>query len=157
MIVPAFERVNLVGVDLVSVEARTNLSPKDLPERPPRLSVDACATGFLEGRIITAEISLAVKGMLRDEPGEDAVLRITAEYRLEYILKDDEPAPSADEIRQLANVSGIYNVWPFFREFVASLYAKMNLPLPLLPTITPAMVAAMPWEDRAPRKRGKTR
>lgn len=66
--------------------------------------------------------------------------QIEAGYVAEYEIKHDVDQPALDEFA-LHNPS--YHVWPFFREFVISQSARMNVPKLVLPMIQLAQNRAL--------------
>jgi hypothetical protein len=60
---------------------------------------------------------------------------ISAEYSLFYRLPNlpDEIVCSEDVAMYFAGRTGVFNAWPFFREFVFSMATKMGMPAVILP------------------------
>ncbi|GJM43216.1 MAG: hypothetical protein DHS20C21_00580 [Gemmatimonadota bacterium] len=90
------------------------------------------ATAF----VVLADIQVMVR--TRDDPAED-LIAIGARYELAYSLQADS-APSDEELKAFAAANGIFNAWPYWREFVQSTASRMGLPpvvLPLLKVGTP--------------------
>ncbi len=61
-----------------------------------------------------------------------STVSIRATYELRYHLPEELPA-SATDLNQFAQTNGIFNAWPFFREFVQSSFERMHLPTLTLP------------------------
>ena len=59
-------------------------------------------------------------------------LKLKVEYELKYKVPPDFKATKA-EIGSFAKVNGVYNAWPYFREYVQTTLQKMNLPPLILP------------------------
>jgi preprotein translocase subunit SecB len=65
----------------------------------------------------------------------NAPIRIQGEYELEYSLESfDNIKP--ENIRAFGLMNGVYNAWPYWREFVQSMTVRMGLPPLTLPVIT---------------------
>jgi hypothetical protein len=144
---PLHERVNLTRVDLRSLRAETSLRGDRLPPKAPRLALDFEARGDIEDDAAIAVITYEVVGV--DSETSVECLRIHAEYHLTYVVSGDPPTTA--DVQDLANQSGVFNSWGFFRELVASTYARMNIPLPLIPTLPPGLAISSPWRKTKPR------
>jgi hypothetical protein len=96
-----------------------------------------------ENRFLSVEIELTLLARYKDMPAdtrpEDAALFISASYQLVYWL---ESAVDLDE-RQLAAFGeqiGLFNVWPYWREFVSSMTNRLEIQafyVPLLSLVHP--------------------
>ncbi len=64
--------------------------------------------------------------------GGDPAVSVKAEFELRYRLPKGLKA-SRRELNTFAEVNGIFNVWPYWREFIQSMVARMNLPPLILP------------------------
>jgi len=58
---------------------------------------------------------------------EDFFLRVEARFVVTYMVRSDEGLTQAN-FDAFAERNGIYNVWPYWREFVQSITARMGLP-----------------------------
>jgi preprotein translocase subunit SecB len=62
-------------------------------------------------------------------------VRIQGEYELEYSIESfDQIKP--ENIKAFGSMNGIYNAWPYWREFVQSMTVRMGLPPLTLPVMT---------------------
>jgi len=78
--------------------------------------------------------TLDVRALLTVSAGD--VLRIDAVFLLTYIFKKDE-IPVSDELAAaFGRLNGIYNVWPYWREYVQSASVRAGLPPVTLPLMT---------------------
>ena len=82
-----------------------------------------------------------------------ASVRVT--YLLVYEVAGDPPAER--DVEQFAKVNGVYHSWPFLRQLLFDLTAKMGLPpltLPVFQTLsrTPAEKAEKPPTSKKPRR-----
>lgn len=62
----------------------------------------------------------------------EPVVVIKAKYELKYSFPVDL-APTQEELGAFAEVNGIFNAWPYWREFIQSTISRMNLPPVILP------------------------
>ena len=84
--------------------------------------------------------SLSVLASLSVRAGD--VLKIDAEFVLDYLI--DKPALEmpGEVTRAFGRMSGIHNVWPFWREYVHSMSMRTGLPPVVLPLVTHATMLA---------------
>ncbi len=104
-------------------------------------------------------ISAGVLFLLSGKPDrEDAaeVFKIEAKFVLDYTL-DGDATPKDEEITAFAKLNGIYNAWPYWREYVQSVASRMGLPRVVLPALTPGTIEKMVEEEerRARDKDGR--
>jgi len=62
-----------------------------------------------------------------EEKAPEPVLTINASYALPY-QSDRFDGLTQEGFEQFANLNGIYNAWPYWREFVQNTVARMGLP-----------------------------
>jgi len=96
---------------------------------------------------VLASIDLAVA-----DDSQPPVVTMKVKYALVYSVPSDFKATKA-EIRSFADVNGIFNAWPYFREFVQSTSSRMDLPPIILPVYrVPQMSKPKPQEDSSSSK-----
>jgi len=59
-------------------------------------------------------------------------LHLKVEYELRYRVPGDFKASKA-ELASFAKVNGVYNAWPYFREYVQTTTQRMSLPPVIMP------------------------
>jgi hypothetical protein len=74
--------------------------------------------------------------------------QVSCRYALEYKLRPGY-APSPEEIDAFKSGNAIFHCWPYSRELIHNLTAKMGLPVPPLPFLR----LAPKTEHKPPRKR----
>ncbi len=87
------------------------------------------------------------------------VLKATFQYRLIYAVHGTDPVEEADA-RVFARANGAYHSWPFVREMLFGLTAKMGLPPFLLPVLSfqpPAPKSQLAAPPSAPARHPKKR
>jgi hypothetical protein len=87
----------------------------------------------------------------RDEQRE--VAKIECDLTLDYAVSDAAlfERLTEDECTEFAGLNGLYNAWPYLREFCQSTSLRMGLPTPImLPTLSPAQQAPKPEDSKAP-------
>lgn len=125
--------VQLNDVRLVEAAAKTTVRSREEIGEVEVLAVHSARSpqGIREGFfyvIAALEVRITPKGgEVKRDP-----LRLKVEYELKYKVPNDFKATRA-EINSFAKVNGVYNAWPYFREYVQSTLQKMNLPPLILP------------------------
>lgn len=125
--------INLLQVSVTEVRVRTSLIPEALPASPPQLHLDVQARGkdHSDKNIVEVVVNFCVFATPSGED-QDRPLDIHASYRITYSRPQDF-IPTEDELQEFAKNNGVFNAWPYWREFTHSLYGRMNLPFPPLP------------------------
>lgn len=89
-------------------------------QRPPQLIQADASDEF------ALKVSLLVVAK-PDEPEADAALEVEATFVLQYSLSRAEGVTSED-LTAFGLINGVYNAWPYWREFVQNTTARMGLP-----------------------------
>lgn len=89
-----------------------------------------------------------------DDANDDELLRIEAQFVLRYRV------PSLDGLRKanidaFGEMNGLYNAWPYWREFVQSTTVRMGLPPLTIPVYRPLKAPIRPAKAPVRRKRPK--
>lgn len=64
-------------------------------------------------------------------------VRVRMKLSLAYELNDDGDSEIApDDVEAFGRINGLYNSWPYIREFVSSATARLQLPPLFLPLLT---------------------
>lgn len=92
--------------------------------------------------IVVTEIKLQMGGPVSDdEPEPRIIVFVKAKFELTYDLsRTDLPQ---DALERFAKINGIYNAWPYWREFVQNCTTRMALPPLIMPLI--AADKAVEW------------
>lgn len=106
-----------------------------LPEDGAHSAVGITTTGALaeDGNQLACSVRYSFEGTAAD--GEP-FYRASANYLVLYCLKPSQ-SPGKAAIRYFADNNAVFNTWPFFRQHLADLLAKMELPSYLLPLLKP--------------------
>jgi preprotein translocase subunit SecB len=119
--------VQLQGVRLVETSAKSFIrSPKEavkidlfVDTQPPNLPDD----GMLY-------IELTINTMVTTQ--DKTVLSLMATYELTYLIPKETPV-SQQDLNDFARPNAMFNVWPYWREYVQNTITRMNLPPLVLP------------------------
>jgi hypothetical protein len=123
------QRVELVNIRLV--QSAFTVSPKYVGgEVDASVRMQAQAQVIRRERLIQA---LARYYLIADTLKPKApAFRINAFYLLRYTVGDMEGL-SASDIDDFADINGVFNSWPYWREYVQSVSCRMGLPIVTLP------------------------
>ncbi len=83
----------------------------------------------------TNKFRVVVGHVLAGRHGEQtAEVQVDASFELLYSLpKDISPVPTPEELQAFADTNALLNCWPYWRELVHDMVARMELPPLLLP------------------------
>ena len=94
-----------------------------------------------EGRQVVASIVAQVvgrpsrkKAIANGEVQAEPQFYVEMTWQVVYTLSTAEPFPE-DVIKDFLHRNGVLNVWPYVREYVSSVTARMNLPALYLPVV----------------------
>jgi preprotein translocase subunit SecB len=123
-------RVELQDVHLLSVRAEQN---PDLlkAEMKVEFGVSTGIASDREAERITVTANFDAVARPADDEAK-SFLRISASFRLVYGCGDLEEL-SDEKLEAFGSVNGVFNAWPYWREFVQNMTARMGLPPLVLP------------------------
>src|ERR1035438_9475279 len=121
-----------------------------------RLSHTATAN-VVEDGLLRIQVEFHVHGESSAEPPARLVL-VECAFDLDYELDDKSFQPSLESVTAFKDGNAVFNCWPYTREFVQNIAARMGLDLPPLPflRIVPKQAASEPHppgEKRTPRSK----
>ena len=96
-----------------------------------RLSHSSSANAVLDG-----VLRIQVKFCVRGENGTEPPLRLFSlecAFDLDYELHDKSFQPRPESVTAFKDGNAVFNCWPYTREFVHNIMARMGLDLPPLP------------------------
>lgn len=73
-----------------------------------------------------------IEALVTLEGSSEPVVSIKARFELKYSIPGDL-VPTQEELGAFAEVNGVFNAWPYWREFIQSTISRMNLPPVILP------------------------
>lgn len=108
--------------------------------------------------LVIATIRVEVSGK---DGGKEPAVSVKASFELEYSLPKGF-APKPTELQGFAEINGIFNAWPYWREYVQSMFIRMGLPPLTLPVyrlkdraLTPAPQGNLPPSEAPKRKKSR--
>ena len=126
-------KVEIEDIRLVELAAKTTLrSPWEVSGVELRITKSATATEpdpsgtFCVTAVIDTELLNA------DAADKPVVVSIRAGFELRYHLPEGMQ-PDVEDLNAFAEINGVYNVWPYWREVVQNTFARMSLPPVTLP------------------------
>jgi preprotein translocase subunit SecB len=130
-------RIQIKDVKIVETSARQSLRRGELPTRL-ELSVNTDASLDLEAAVISVDVrcTLASRYAEPESDAQSSPLSVVAVFRLEYAV-DSVDGITGDGIDAFGEVNGVYNVWPYWREYVQSILVRMGLPRLTIPVFRP--------------------
>ncbi len=151
--------VQLKGVRLIEGIAKTSIrSPREVGK--VRLNINSGAkAGERSGDDFYVTAFMEAQVVQEDRPAEKPVVDVRAVFELLYSVPC-QVTTSKKTLGEFAELNGVFNAWPFGREFIQSMSVRMNLP----PIVAPVFrigdaVRATPAKDLAepphPRRREK--
>lgn len=128
------DRVQIHDVRLVECHARQT-DAIGRGKRPIQLANDV-ETDFVvasEAKSILVLARFQLRGWVgKDVPGADPPLSIGGTFGLRYSASSLDHLGD-DQLRAFAQINGVFNAWPYWREFVQNSAARMGLPRLILP------------------------
>jgi preprotein translocase subunit SecB len=128
-------RVQIKSIRLLN--ARVNFNPSEILEGlTVNYGFDAEASLNKDEKIISVRSKFQTFAQKEEETDVKKVpVSIQGEYELEYSIESfDQIKP--ENIKAFGSMNGIYNAWPYWREFVQSMTVRMGLPPLTLPVMT---------------------
>ncbi len=124
-------------IDIVDVCMLTSKCQR--PANPDKLAKQANAQHHTEVHYDSSNRCIRVIAQFRFEvldadvnQNTENALLVEASYGLLYTLKNDQGV-NYEKAKAFGEVNGVYNAWPFWREYVYTTLARMGLPPVTLP------------------------
>lgn len=150
----------LSSVRFVEFRASYDVAP-DGKEPPLRIGIDDQAVE-LRDDVLSTRMRFEFRGPSPFEEEKDRLVDVSATVRIEYFRPKDRGDIDQSEAEVFARVNGIYNAWPYLREFVQASLVRLGLPsfeLPLLRAGAAAQLAGLVdppahiEEDESPKRK----
>lgn len=126
--------VDLVDVRLAQAGCKSSVrsvaeieEPEFHISRSAKLSKEGLKDGVF---YVLASLQLTVAASAEDQGRE--LVSIRAQYEIKYRVPR-KFATTQKALKSFANINGLYNAWPYFREFVQTTTQRMDLPGIVLP------------------------
>ena len=142
-----------IKTELIRVALRgCNVTGPNTPTESPgpfvlKISYVSVADPFQSG-LLRVSVSFKVEGVDDDDTGSPVeVFGIACSFWLEYRVSDLSFEPSQEALAAFKDGNAVFNCWPYAREFVQNLTARMSInaaPLPFLRLLPKHQLAADP-------------
>lgn len=131
-IAPLIAAVQIEDVRLVEAVVRSRIrSPQDVDEVDCVFSTSASVKEHHKGGSFVVLAAIDLKLVPRKSP-DNTIVSIDAGFALSYSLPPEFVASRRD-LDMFAQINSVFNVWPYWREFIQSMTARMHLPPLVLP------------------------
>lgn len=154
---PVSQRVELDNIVLMETVARRKSLPGELPAHIS-INVNVQTDTDKKHAVIQVRPRFALVARFDDEAG-DELLRIEAVFLLQYRVPSFEGLRKPNIIA-FGEINGLYNAWPYWREFVQATTVRMGLPALTIPVYRLLATKASHKKDstgRTPRPKRATR
>lgn len=88
-----------------------------------------------ETKHLVAVVQFFSKGRFQEQDDEKLLFKVEAAYTVAYVMEGIDTLPK-QTIEAFAKMNGVYNCWPYWREFLQSSAVRMGIPAVTLPLIT---------------------
>ncbi len=120
------DRVQILDIKLLECRAEQKMPEEELPRRiTTNINAECHFDPDTLRLTVYPHLQLVVKR--HDASPADCFLRIEARFALMYALRSPEGLEQ-EHFDAFAERNGIFNVWPYWREFVQSITIRMGLP-----------------------------
>jgi preprotein translocase subunit SecB len=128
-------RVQIKSVRLLN--AKVNFNPSEILEGlTVNFGFDSEASANENEKTISVRTKFQTFAQKEEETDvKEAPVSIQGEYELEYSIESFDQIKQ-ENIKAFGSMNGIYNAWPYWREFVQSMTVRMGLPPLTLPVMT---------------------
>ncbi len=131
-IAPLIAAVQIEDIRLIEASVRTRIrSPEDVGEVELVIDTSASIKEHKKGSSFVVLATIDAKLLPHKSP-ENAAISIKAAFELQYTLPP-KFSVSRRDLDTFARINGVFNAWPYWREFVESMTSRMHLPPLVLP------------------------
>jgi preprotein translocase subunit SecB len=146
-------RVQIKAITLLSTTARRPPLGAKLPTNL-ELNIDVESHLDTQKQEIGVRVSCAVLGRYEEQEDTKPMLEIRADYWLLYSVATAEGL-GLDNIKAFGDLNGVYNVWPYWREYVQSTVTRMGMPPLPIPVFRPLDLKPLEKTKQLPGRRPK--
>src|SRR5262245_9719989 len=125
------EAVRLRSIRLIETSAKNSRLPRESEELSLFLKQSVEAPTTLEKGVFNIVVTIGAL-VSSSEKDELPPFETSASFEACYSIPEDQDFSPA-ELMAFARTNAVFNVWPFAREHIQSMTARMNLPPVVLP------------------------
>jgi hypothetical protein len=93
-------------------------------------------------RTVGSMIDFYCRGHFTENEQRNDVFSVKARFLATYSIRENDDV-SPESVSAFARLNGVYNAWPYWREFVQNSATRMGLPAIVLPLIMGNQIAEM--------------
>ena len=150
---PVSERVEVMEILLAESMAKRGAIRDRLPSKLT-MSVNVETEARKDEKMVCVRPRFIVSAK-HDEVDDEEFMRIEAQFLLRYRVPSFEGLKKAN-IEAFGELNGLYNAWPYWREFVQSMTVRMGLPPLTIPVYRPLKAPSRSAKAPAHKKRAKS-
>lgn len=150
---PVSERVEVMEILLAESMTKRGAVRDRLPAKLA-MSVNVETQVDKEEKVVSVRPRFVVSAKY-EEADDEELVRIEAQFVLRYRVPSFESLKKAN-IDAFGELNGLYNAWPYWREFVQSTTVRMGLPPLTVPVYRPLKAPKRPAKAIVRRKRAKS-
>lgn len=145
------DRVEILDVRLISCQVeQTPEATSDVP-KDIELQAQTEVETNPDLNLVLVFVDFALTAHLKDTPKQAPALQISSKFLLTYSISDFEGL-TEKAFQQFGEMNGIYNAWPYCREFIQNTTARMGIKPLTLPVFRIASKAEK-TKRKAPSKK----
>ena len=144
-------RVQIKCIRLIETSAKRLPVEMDLPT-DVAITVDVQSKFDSQKREIGVRIQFGLTGRHKERTTGSPPLVIQARFWLAYALESSEGLKPG-HISAFGNLNGVYNAWPYWREYVQSVVTRMGLPPLPVPVFRPLALSGLEKLKRTPTRK----
>lgn len=145
------ERVNIEDVRLAEMTAKRGLISDRLPSTL-QFAVNTTTQVDEKNLLILVQVKSRLVGKYEDSETAPEALQLEAVFHLMYRIASLKDLTKAN-FDAFGQLNGLYNAWPYWREFVQSMTVRMGLPSLTIPVLKPAPRKVAGVTDQAAAER----
>ena len=136
--------VEIVSVNLREAKLYTDFDPDSPPDDLEPTLLYRTEYSFSESGPdrLDVEVELNFEGNVSAK----TVLNLVVIYKVVYRLEGAATYP-ADTLEHFADLNGVFNVWPYWRELVQTVTGRVGLPSVMVPVFKPPIVKLEEQEE----------
>lgn len=132
-IAPLITALQIKDIRLIEASVKTNIrTATEAGEVDLAIDSSASVKDYTKDTGIFSVVAEINARLVPVESERDPAVSVRAAFELRYSLPKDLKVSPA-QLNTFARINGIFNAWPYWREFVQSTIARMNLPPVTLP------------------------
>jgi len=132
-IAPLIEAVQIMDIRLVEASVGTSIrSANEAGEVDLTIRRSADVKEYNKDASMFWVLVKIKTELIQREPKKGAAVFVNVVFEIKYSLPK-ELEVSQEQLNTFAKINSVFNAWPYWREFVQSMVARMNLPPLTLP------------------------